>query len=110
MPIRIGALSDPACVEQALDEFDARGRDEFLAHYGFRRAKTYYVERDGRRYDSKAIAGVAYGKQFSDRAAPRPSDFTGGEQSVARALRALGYRVVEVAPPATMVSTEAING
>jgi hypothetical protein len=109
MPIRIRELSDPACVEQTLDEFDARGRDDFLGHYGFRKAKTYYIERAGRRYDSKAIAGVAYGKQFGDRPTPRPSDFTGGEQSVARALRALGYRVVEVAPPATQVSAAAID-
>lgn len=109
MPIRISELSDRSAVESALDEFDAEGRDAFLARYGFGRSRTYFVEREGRQYDSKAIAGVAFGKQFSDRPTPRPADFSGGEQSVARALRALGFRVVEVAPPAAQISANSVN-
>ena len=45
------------------------GADEsFLARYGYGRAKRYFVvERDGKRYDSKAIFGVALGYEYPDR-------------------------------------------
>jgi 5-methylcytosine-specific restriction enzyme A len=44
----------------AMDEFDRLGSQGFLEKYGFGPAKTYFALRDGKRYDSKAIFGVAY--------------------------------------------------
>jgi hypothetical protein len=49
---------------KAMAEADELGRDVFLARHGFRRALWFLVEHDGRRYDSKAIAGVALGYQI----------------------------------------------
>ena len=56
-------LTDPAAVQTALNEYDQVGADAFLAKYGFGPARSYFVVRDGKRYDSKAIVGVAYGYQ-----------------------------------------------
>src|SRR5689334_15140107 len=84
-------------VEAALDEFDRAGRDSFLRAAGFGRARTYFVVRGDRRYDSKAIAGYAHGiatGQFLTSV-----DFTGGEASVATRLRALGFDVRNLASP-----------
>ncbi|MGW4249186.1 hypothetical protein [Nocardia sp. NPDC004722] len=47
---------------------------------------------DGRYYDSKAIAGAAHGF-LRGRKALQPKDFSGGEATVARTLRALGFEV-----------------
>src|SRR5215204_1808662 len=70
--------TDPRAVEQALEEFDRLGQDAFLRKYGFRRSQNYVLERNGKRYASKAVAGAAYGKQFPDRGVLRPSEFSGG--------------------------------
>lgn len=87
-------LTDPAAVHAAMDEYDALGVDEFLKKYGYGHAKTYFVEREGRRYDSKAIAGVAVGKQNPARGALLSQEFSGGEATVSRKLRELGFDVV----------------
>jgi 5-methylcytosine-specific restriction protein A len=79
-------------VVAALFEYDGMGVDAFRQKYGFGPANTYFIVRDGKRYDSKAVAGAAHG--FLPGQVPlKPSEFKGGEQSVARKLRALGYRV-----------------
>lgn len=80
-------------VERAIAEFDRLGRDEFLAQFGFGRARGYFLIRQGRRYDSKALVGVAHGYDRPDLGALLPQDFSGGEATVARALEALGFRV-----------------
>jgi 5-methylcytosine-specific restriction protein A len=78
-------------VQRTLDEFDQLGRDVFLEKYSFGKARSYFVLRDGKRYDSKAIAGVAQ-KHLGERALTT-SDFSGGEIQVARGLRKLGFEV-----------------
>ncbi|MFI7247260.1 HNH endonuclease [Micromonospora chalcea] len=80
-----------ADVLAAISEFDRLGRDEFLATYGFGQARSYYLEFDGRLYDSKAIMGYAHGESAGRRL--RYDDFTGGDKSVAQRLRALGFLV-----------------
>lgn len=84
-----------AAVTAALDEFDALGRDAFLKRYGFGPARSYFVERDGVRYDSKAIAGAAHG-HLEGREPLRSANFTGGEKTVSAALTALGFDVVKL--------------
>jgi 5-methylcytosine-specific restriction protein B len=84
-------VTDVSAVTRALDEFDALGRDAFLAKYGFGRGRTFFVVRDGKRYDAKAIVGVAHG--FQHGAPLAASDFSGGERSVASRLRQLGFSV-----------------
>lgn len=79
-------------VNSAMDEFDQLGRDLFLVTYGYRRAKQYSVVRDGRQYDSKSIVGVAHG-YLPGRQALKASEFSGGEQTVVKALEGLGFEV-----------------
>lgn len=79
-------------VEAALAEATALGGSEFLKQYGFGSARDYFVLWNGARYDSKAIAGVAHGYLPGKFPLVR-EDFSGGEGSVARRLRQLGFEV-----------------
>ncbi|MEQ1933812.1 MAG: HNH endonuclease [Fimbriimonadaceae bacterium] len=73
-------------------EYDGLGRSSFLAKYGFRAARAYFLELNGRRYDSKAVAGAAHG--YLPAKLPLTSkDFSGGERTVAAKLRSLGFAV-----------------
>ncbi|GAB2816440.1 hypothetical protein GCM10022221_13010 [Actinocorallia aurea] len=80
-------------VFEALAEFDALGREEFLAKYGFGRARSYFLVHEGERYDSKAVVGAAHGF-VRGRAALRPGEFSGGDRTVSELLRRLGFEVV----------------
>lgn len=85
-------------VEQAMAEFDRLGRDDFLAEHGFRKARGYFLVRDGERYDSKAIAGVAHGYDRPNDGPLKADEFSGGDATVAPLLRALGFEVEGPAP------------
>lgn len=90
----IGDLSSREAVLQAIAEFDELGEDEFLQRYGYRRALRWLLRFEGKEYPSKAIAGVAYSKQYPDRVSLRETgQITGGEHSVVRKLRELGFEV-----------------
>ncbi|MEC3957521.1 HNH endonuclease [Nocardia sp. CDC153] len=78
----------------AIREYDRVGQDEFLERYGFEKARAFYLRYEGSRYDSKAIAGAAHG-YLPDRKPLQASEFSGGEATVARKLRELGF----VVPP-----------
>ncbi|GIG89252.1 hypothetical protein [Plantactinospora endophytica] len=75
----------------AVAEYDEAGRDVFLTRHGFGRATVYFLIHGGKRYDSKAILGVAH--RYAVGYPLRSDDFTGGEQAVARRLRRLGFNV-----------------
>lgn len=74
-----------------MSEFDRLGRDEFLSRYGFGRARRYFLEHDGKRYDSKAIVGAAHRHQHGTALAA--ADFSGGESAAVARLSALGFTV-----------------
>jgi hypothetical protein len=95
VPIR--RLTSREAVEQAIAEFDRLGRDTFLAHYGYGRARRYFLREYDKHFDSKAIAGVAYGYQFRTVGPLKRSQFSGGEKTVKRVLESLNFRV-DVAP------------
>ena len=86
-------LTSSDAVREALAEFDALGREPFLAKYGFGPAKRYFVEQDGKLYDSKAIYGVAIGFQYPDRGHMRNNEFSGGEGVVIPQLSRLGFQI-----------------
>jgi 5-methylcytosine-specific restriction endonuclease McrA len=88
-------LTDPRAVERALAECDRIGRDQFLRRYGFGKARDYFLTRNGRNYDSKAIVGVALRYQFPTAGALSASDFAGGELTVWRVLTRLGFLVAK---------------
>lgn len=89
-------LDDVGAVLAAIADFKRRGRDDFLAEYGFGRAHRYFLVLDGEYYDSKAIAGVAHLYQHGTLLASE--EFAGGESTVAARLRQLGF-VVQGDPP-----------
>ncbi|MEV7005872.1 hypothetical protein [Streptosporangium sp. NPDC051022] len=78
-------------VVAAIEECDELGRDVFLERYGYRPARGYFLVYEGRKYDSKAVAGVAH-RGVTGRPL-RPSEFSGGNATVARALSQLGFVV-----------------
>lgn len=98
-------LNDRQAVEAALDEFDQIGRDTFLQKYKFAPAHRYFIVRNGKRYDAKAIYGVAYGIQFPEEAAVSASDLSGGKDAVQTPLEALGFEFVEE-HPSEKIATE----
>ncbi len=91
--IQIVTLADVARagVLAAVAEFDRLGRDRFLRSTGFGRSRAYYLEHDGRLYDSKAIVGYAHG--VSAGTPLGPGGFSGGDKTVAHRLDALGFTV-----------------
>jgi 5-methylcytosine-specific restriction protein A len=88
-------LTDPTAVERAMAEFDERGREAFLDEYGFAPARDYFIVAEGKRYDSKAIVGVAHLHQHGSPMAP--ADFSGGDSTVANRLEKLGFEVTRPA-------------
>jgi hypothetical protein len=96
MAMRISDLTDRSAVIAAMEEYDRLGQSAFLANYGFDPSRVYVVEHDGRRYDSKPIAAVAYGIQHTDRNTPRARDFSGGDDTVVPTLERLGFSVLDV--------------
>lgn len=89
-------ITRPA-VNAALDEFDRLGRESFLEKYGFAKARSYFLVRDGKRYDSKAIAGAAHGF-LTGRSALLAREFSGGAATVAAQLESLGFVVASDLP------------
>ena len=79
---------------KAISECDELGHDVFLAKYGYRPARLYSLLHGGRRYPSKAIAGVAHGYVSAGSAPLRAAEFSGGERTVARALAGLDFEIV----------------
>jgi putative restriction endonuclease len=75
-------------------EFDEIGRDAFLTRYGYRPARSFFVVHGGKRYDSKALAGVAVGKQFPALGPLAATEFSGGEATVKSKLESLGFHVI----------------
>lgn len=94
----LAELTDPAAVQQALEEFQTLGRDKFLAKYGFGRSRSYFLTHDGHVYDSKAIAGAAHGFQHPSLGPLRATDFSGGDATVRARLEELGFVVVVTEP------------
>ena len=94
--MRLANVTDPSAVAKAMMEFDQLGREAFLAKYGFRPARTYFLIDGDRRYDSKAITAAAYGHEHPDRGPLRSNQFSGGERTVKARLEALGFSVERV--------------
>ena len=74
----------------AIAEYDQVGQDAFLDRYGFKPAREYVLVHEGEHYDSKAIVGVAHGFLPGKRPLAA-SEFSGGEATVGRLLRRLGF-------------------
>ena len=84
----------------AVEEHDKIGRVKFLNKYGFKAAKKFMLVIDERRYDSKAICGVAHKFDFPKEGALSSDSFSGGTSTVVKRLEALGFPVI--VEPATL--------
>jgi hypothetical protein len=81
-------------VLQALEEYDSRGADEFLDHYGFDAPRDYVLWHEGKDYDSKAVLGVA--QQYATGRAAQRWEFPGGREGAAKILRDIGFEVTQI--------------
>jgi len=95
---QLSQLRSPAAVQAAIDEFVQLGRTKFLERYGFGKSRDFLVRdpKTGTDCDSKAIAGVAYGKQFPDQGPLTADSFSGGESTVVPALTKLGFTIIRI--------------
>ena len=83
---------DAPAVYKAIDECEAVGIDTFLATYGFGKNIDYWVLREGKRYPSKAIFGVAH--QFMPDGAPLDGQTSNGTDARLH-LESLGFPIVK---------------
>lgn len=86
-------INNPDHIRAAMTEFDGLGREAFLQTYGFAPARTYHLVESGRRYDSKAIVGVAHKYARPDLGPLHAEDFSGGQATVGNLLKSLGFSV-----------------
>jgi hypothetical protein len=99
VPRSLADLTNPDAVQAALDEFHRLGQAAFLDLYGYGLSSGYVVRdpRTGQWADSKAIAGVAVGKQFPSEGALKSNQFSGGIATVVRRLESLGFDIEPLA-------------
>ncbi len=83
-------------VQKAIAEFDELGRERFLEHNGFGKAHRYWLIHAGKRYDAKAIVGVAHKYDLPSEGPLRSPRLKSGQDTVVRRLRELGYLVEEL--------------
>lgn len=104
--VTVADLSDRSAVLRTIEIFDEMGREAFLERYGFGPAKWWYLLHNTGQYDSKAIAGVALAIQ--NNIDGRLNTFKGGEASVVRKLRSLGFEVLrtEITDTTTRLAEE----
>jgi 5-methylcytosine-specific restriction protein A len=87
----IKLLSSRDAVLAAIAESDKLGRDVFLRTYGYKRSRKYPLVFNGQEYDSKAIAGVAYGIEFNT--TMTAYDHSGGVNFCVPVLQKMGFDV-----------------
>jgi hypothetical protein len=92
-------LTSAEAIRKAVAEYDSLGQAAFLAKYNFGPARRYFLELNGRQYDSKAIVGAAHRIQFPEREALRSADFSGGDRTVRAKLESLGFTLVVLPSP-----------
>jgi len=95
---QLSKIRSPAAVQAAIDEFVQLGRTQFLERYGFGKSRDFLVRdpKTGTGCDSKAISGVAFGKQFPELGALSAESFSGGEATVVPLLTGLGFTIIRI--------------
>lgn len=100
----LSELTSRDAVLEAIREYDALGQDAFLVKYGYSRARRYQLLYDGKRYDAKAIVGVAFKYQFPERGPLVHSEFSGGDATVVPLLHKLNFDVQTIQEEDRIVS------
>jgi hypothetical protein len=91
--VSLQGITDPDAIRLAAAEFDRIGSKAFLQKYQFAKSRSYFLSLNSKLYDSKAIVGAAHGYQCPDVGRCLPSQFSGGERTVAKKLEDLGFAV-----------------
>jgi hypothetical protein len=89
----VSDITSREAVLEGIRQCDEMGRDNFLRHYGFGRARSYFLVYKERDYDSKAILGVAHGIQFPAKGPLKSREFEGGYATVKKKLESLGFKL-----------------
>jgi 5-methylcytosine-specific restriction enzyme A len=92
-------LTDHAAVLSAITEYDRLSQASFLSKHGFRKSTRYILRYEGHDYDSKAIAGVAFGIQHkTSPLRPGTGEIHGGVKTheAAGVLMTLGFGIVGI--------------
>ncbi|WP_122095959.1 HNH endonuclease signature motif containing protein [Rahnella sp. Larv3_ips] len=97
MNLTYSHLSSRTSVMKAIEECDSLGREVFLKSYGFRYSRKYFLVHNDERYDTKAIVAAAFYHQFGVKL--KPTDFSGGVQTVVPLLTSLGFKVIKTPHP-----------
>lgn len=82
----LSKLTESAAVLEAIQECEELGQEQFLTRYGFGAPREYFIRLAGRLYPSKAVMGVAYGKQHPAEGPLKSEDFSGGKGAAVRLL------------------------
>jgi hypothetical protein len=93
-------VTDRPAVLSAIAEYDRLGQASFLKKYGFGKSRGYILRYEGHDYDSKAIAGVAFGIQHKTSPLRAATDEIHGgvkPREAGGVLKALGFEIVEMA-------------
>lgn len=98
----LSKLTSADAVIEAMAECDAMGRENFLKAYGYKYSRKYPLHFGGKVYDSKAIVGVAFGKQHGKPL--RFDDFSGGLKKVIPTLERLGFPIRTTPHPANFLT------
>jgi hypothetical protein len=96
-------LVDAKPVLDAIAEFDRLGREPFLAKYGYGPSTHLFIRANGKLYDIKVIAGVAYGHAFPEKGALKNNEFASGKTLMAL-FRRLGFEVVDQSAPSALAA------
>jgi hypothetical protein len=87
------AVIDARAMREAIDDFNKKGRAQFLKQYGFSRSSKHYLIFGQRLYDTKALVAAAY--RHATGKTLRHTELSGGAQTRAVFLR-LGQRDSEL--------------
>lgn len=80
-------------VLQAMDEYDTRGGEDFLAVHGFEPLPGYALLNEDRRYDLRGVVGVAH--RIATGRLATAEEFASSMDAVVTVLRRRGFEVVE---------------
>ncbi len=80
-------------VLQAIEEYDRRGAEDFLAVYGFVPNDAWTIQHDGRVYDLPAVVGVAH--RYATGRLATSDDLDGSLPVAAGILRKRGFEVTQ---------------
>lgn len=94
MPV-LSDLVTVTAVNQAIEEYNRIGRNKFLAKYGFKKSRDYFIRVENDLIDSKPILGAAVGYARPDLGPLPHEEFSGGLAETVPVLKQLGYDLVD---------------